>query len=94
VKVARAATPGAHREASGQVVFGSGGEGGRLFVSHMDPLYVLPLADRVGDAVKRVTRKTIDPANTGFRQDLGYEIRYSVFRHFVKTPFLDSREIH
>src|ERR1700728_974335 len=94
VEVARAATPGAHREASGQMGFRPGGESCRLLVPHMDPLDILPLANRVGDTVKRVTRNSIDPANTSFSQDLGYEIRYSVFRHFVKHSFLDSRDIH
>src|ERR1700728_947212 len=94
MKVAGAATPGAHRQAAGQMGFRSSGESCRLLVPHMDPLDILPLANRIGDAVKRVTWNSIDPANTSFSQDLGYEIRYSVFRHFVKHSFLDSRDIH
>jgi hypothetical protein len=47
----------------------------------MDPFKVLSYAKRVGDAVEGVTGNAIDPANSGFSEDLRHQIRYSLVAH-------------
>jgi hypothetical protein len=81
VKISRTATPGAHPQASRQVRFCAGGKSCRFLVSYMDPFKILSDANRVGDAVKGVARKTIDPSDSSFSEDLCHEIRYSLVAH-------------
>ena len=70
VQIARPAASGADRQLARQGRFGSGGEGGRLFVPHADPLDPAAHSNRIGDAVERIARHAINALHTGGGQNV------------------------
>ena len=54
VEIARAAACRADGERAGEMRVGTGGEGGHLFVAHVDPLHGAVSAQRIGKPVERV----------------------------------------
>src|SRR6185437_10302063 len=61
----------AHSETSGELGVAAGGEGGRLFVSHLDePHLVLVRAQSLEDAVNAISRKTKNGIDSPLDQPL------------------------
>ena len=65
--VANDSAEGSHEKA--------GGEGRGFLVADMDPLELLRFANGIGDAVERVTRHTVNLADTGFRKNFHEQVR-------------------
>ncbi len=73
--VAGPATAGANREFSGQVRFGPGGKGCRLFMSDVHPINILFDANGVGDAVQRVADDAVDSLDASFGENIDDQLR-------------------
>jgi hypothetical protein len=80
MQISRPAASGANRDLAGQMRFGTGREGGNLFMPDMNPRDLGLPAKRVGQAVQAVADDTIDPLDARLSQNLRELIRYS-FRH-------------
>lgn len=65
VQVTRAAASGADGEASGELRLGSGGECGRLLVTHVHPLERAALPNLIGNRIEAVPDDAVDPLHTG-----------------------------
>jgi len=60
MQVARPATAGTNRKLTGDMRVGARGEGGDLFVPHVQPLNAAMAAQRIGEAVEAVADNAVD----------------------------------
>jgi hypothetical protein len=88
MQIARTATPGAYRQRSAKVRFGSRGKSGSLFIPDVDPLNIRSGADRVRDSVKGIPGHAVNSPNTCIHKNFHQEVRYFLLGH--TNPFSSS----
>src|SRR5450432_3035113 len=88
MQVTRTAAAGAHCQTSRKMRFRFRGKSCHLLMSHMDPLEILSHANRICDAVKRITRNAVHPAHSCFHQNIYKKVSHSLC-HIV--PFSKSK---
>ena len=59
----------------------SGCEGGRLLVTHANPLHVFALTDFLQQAIERVAHHAVNSFHTGGHQRFDHHFRYEFLRH-------------
>jgi hypothetical protein len=65
MEISGPAACGADGERASEVGFGSGGEGGDLFVADVHPLKRAVFAKGIGEAIQGVSRESVDAFNAG-----------------------------
>src|SRR6266478_7990409 len=86
--VAGATTSGTYRQLASEMGLGAGGERRCLLVSYTNPANVLSNANRICNSVERVAGDSIDPFDTGFRQNVNQQLGHCFSRHI--HPLLTS----
>src|ERR1700735_1608268 len=71
-EIARAAAAGAYGEGASDMGVGAGGEGGDLFMAHMQPFDAAAPANGVGEAIEAVADNAIDPLHSGGGENLDH----------------------
>ncbi len=79
--IPRATTSGTYRQLASEMGLGSGGERRYLLVSYTNPANVLSNANRICNSVERVAGHSIDPLDTGFRQNVNQQLGHCFSRH-------------
>jgi len=75
VQVARTAAAGAYRQLATQLRLRASGEGGGFLMAHVYPSDAVAFAQRVGEAVQRISDDTVDALHASDLQDLGQILR-------------------
>src|SRR5437588_9326661 len=83
MQIAWTATSRADRETAGQMRFRTGGEGGRFFMPHVNPLDSFFFANRVSDSVEGVTTDSVDSLHSGLRESLDEQSGHAFLCHVI-----------
>src|SRR5271165_6325591 len=76
MQISRPTTAGADGQFPGQMRFGTGRKGCRFFMAHVNPMDILSRADRVGNAVQRISGNAVYPLNSCLHKNFHKKIRY------------------
>src|SRR6266852_4194940 len=85
VHIPRATASGTYCQLASEMGLGAGGERRCLLVSYTNPANVLSNANRICNSVERIAGDSIDPLDTGVRQNVNQQLGHCFSRHI--RPF-------